>query len=184
MTLLLEEYNINFDNELPIDYFVPMGFYKIAESGLKPEEYLAKNPESSPIVYTPVSGLERVYREYRELVYIMAVDDKVAKIGGTYTGMFNRLSSYSAGSLKNRNNGTCSVTNFKVTYTQYNAIANGKKVDWYVYDIPTMNINLDVWGESVQYIPKTYYKYESALCLKYKELTGRYPLLSKNIGIE
>lgn len=187
MTLLPEvneEFNIDFENELSICHFIPMGFYKIAESSIKPEEYLINNPDANPIEYTPVSGLEEKYKDYYELVYLMVVNDKVAKIGGTYTGMRNRLASYSAGSLKNRNRGTCSTTNFKITQVQYAAIRNGKRVEWYVHDIPSLSVRLNVWGDSIEYNPKTYYKYESILCKRYEELMGHYPLLSTNVGVE
>jgi hypothetical protein len=40
------------------------------------------------------------------------------------------------------------------------------------------------WGEKLSYNAKTFYKYESALCEKYKELTGHFPILSANTGVE
>ena len=85
---------------------------------------------------------------------------------------------------KARTKGTCSVTNFNVTEVQYAAIRDGRKVEWYVYEVPLAKTMINVWGEEVEYNSKTYYKYESALCEKYKSLTGHYPLLSSNSGVE
>ena len=181
---VLEEYRIDFSNELSIDEFLPDGFYKIADAVLKPEERFEKNPEVNPIEYVVVPGLEEKYKEYCELIYIIVIDGKVAKIGGTYVGMKGRHSSYNCGTRKARNKGTCSVTNFNVTEVQYAAIRDSKKVEWYAYEVPLAKTMINVWGEEVEYNSKTYYKYESALCEKYKSLIGHYPLLSSNSGVE
>lgn len=181
---VLPEYRIDFSQELSVQDFVSYGFYKIADAVLKPEHRFIKNPEVNPIEYVPVPGLEQKYSQYRELIYILAIADKVAKIGGTYVGMQGRHQSYNCGTRKARNKGTCSVTNFNVTESQYAAICDGKKVEWYVYDVPLAEAVINVWGEEVKYNSKTYYKYESALCEKYKQLTGHFPLLSSNAGVE
>jgi hypothetical protein len=181
---VLPEYRIDFSQELSIQEFLKYGFYKIADAVLKPEERFIKNPEVNPIEYRVVPGLEQKYDEYRELIYILAVSGKVAKGGGTYVGMKGRHQSYNCGTRKARAKGTCSVTNFNVTEAQYAAIRDGKSVEWYVFDVPSAEATINVWGEEVTYNAKTYYKYESALCEKYRQLTGHFPLLSSNAGVE
>lgn len=181
---VLPEYRIDLSNELSVEEFLKYGFYKIAVASLKSEERFLKNPEVNPIEYVVVSGLESKYNEYRELIYILAIDGKVAKIGGTYVGMKGRHSSYNCGTRKARNKGTCSVTNFNITEAQYAAILDGKTVEWYVFDVPLAEASINVWGEEVTYNAKTFYKYESALCSKYKQLTGHFPILSSNTGVE
>jgi hypothetical protein len=181
---VLNEYRIDLTNEVSVQEFLKYGFYKIADATLKSEERFIKNPEVNPIEYVVVPGLESKYNEYRELIYIIAIDDKVAKIGGTYVGMKGRHQSYNCGTRKARNKGTCSVTNFNVTEAQYAAIRDGKKVEWYVFDVPLAEAVINVWGEDITYNAKTYYKYESALCNKYQELTGHFPILSSNSGVE
>jgi hypothetical protein len=181
---VLPEYRINLSQELSIQEFLKYGFYKIADAVLKPEERFIKNPEVNPIDYRVLPGLEQKYDEYRELIYILAIDGKVAKIGGTYVGMKGRHQSYNCGTRKARAKGTCSVTNFNITEAQYAAICDGKTVEWYVFDVPLAEATINVWGEEVTYNAKTYYKYESALCEKYKQLTGHFPILSSNAGVE
>ena len=132
----LPEYTKDFSGELPIESFLQYGFYKIADVSLKPEERFIKNPEVNPIQYNVVKGLEDQYNSYRELIYAIVIDGKIVKIGGTYVGMKGRHSSYNCGTRKARNKGTCSVTNFNITETQYNAILEGKKVEWFVFDVP------------------------------------------------
>jgi hypothetical protein len=181
---VLPEYRIDLNQELSVQEFLKYGFYKIADAVLKPEERFIKNPEVNPIEYRVVPGLEQKYDEYRELIYILAIDGKVAKIGGTYVGMKGRHQSYNCGTRKARAKGTCSVTNFNITEAQYASISDGKSVEWYVFDVPLAEATINVWGEEVTYNAKTYYKYESALCEKYCQLTGHFPLLSSNAGVE
>jgi hypothetical protein len=182
---ILPEYRIDLSQELSVQEFLKYGFYKIADAVLKPEERFIKNPEVNPIDYRVVPGLKQKYVEYRELIYILVIDGKVAKIGGTYVGMGGRHQSYNCGTRKARAKGTCSVTNFNVTEAQYAAIRDGKSVEWYVFDVPLAEaIVSPPWCEEVSYNAKTYYKYESSLCEKYKQLTGHFPLLSSNAGVE
>ena len=181
---VLSEYEIDFSKELSVQEFFKYGFYKIADAGLKSQERFIKNPDVNPINYVVVSGLENKYNEYRELIYILSIDGKVAKIGGTYVGMRGRHQSYNCGTRKARKKGTCSVTNYNVTESQYAAILNGKTVEWYVFDVPFAEATINVWGKEITYNAKTYYKYESELCNKYQEMIGHYPLLSSNSGVE
>ncbi len=181
---ILDDYLIDFSNELSIDNFLQYGFYKIADATLKSKDRFERNPEVNPIEYVVVPELEEIYKKYCELIYIITVDGKVAKIGGTYVGMKGRHSSYNCGTRKARSKGTCSVTNYKVTEVQYASIRNGKKVEWYIFEVPLTVATINVWGEEVQYNTKTYYKYETALCEKYYQMIGYYPLLSSNSGVE
>ena len=181
---VLNEYSIDVSNELSVDAFLKYGFYKIADADLKPEHRFIKNPEVNPIQYNVVKGLEDKYNSYRELIYLIVIDGKIVKIGGTYVGMKGRHGSYNCGTRKARNKGTCSVTNYNVTEAQYAAICDGKKVEWYVFDVPLAEATINVWGEEMTYNAKTFYKYESSLCEKYSQLTGHFPILSDNAGVE
>ena len=75
---VLSEYEIDFSKELSVQEFFKYGFYKIADAGLKSQERFIKNPDVNPINYVVVSGLENKYNEYRELIYILSIDGKVA----------------------------------------------------------------------------------------------------------
>ena len=153
---VLSEYEIDFSKELSVQEFFKYGFYKIADAGLKSQERFIKNPDVNPINYVVVSGLENKYNEYRELIYILSIDGKVAKIGGTYVGMKGRHQSYNCGTRKARKKGTCSVTNYNETESQYAAILNGKTVEWYVFDGPFAEATINVWGKEITYNAKTY----------------------------
>ena len=178
---VLTEYRINTENELSIDVLLKYGFYKIADAVLKPKHRFIKNPEVNPIQYNVVKGLEEEYKSYRELIYALVIDGKIVKIGGTYTGMKKRHSSYNCGTRKARAKGTCSVTNFDITEYQFSALRQGKTVEWYVFDVPLAEATVNLpWGKKITYNAKTYLKYEQTLCEKYAELNnGSVPFCNK-----
>ena len=181
----LTEHNTDLSSELNANEFATQhGFYLACTAKIKPEYRFVKNPDVNPIQYVPTKGHEDQYVEYAERIYILAIDNKVAKIGGTYTGMKKRHSSYNCGTRKARNKGTCSVTNYHLTEAQYTAIRDGKKVEWYVYDVPTQELKANVWGKERTVTPKLYTFYEADLCQMYADKTGHFPRLSKNSGIE
>jgi hypothetical protein len=187
---VIEEFIIDESNELTIEDFLNRtglqdeGFYKIAGSNLKSQKSFEKNPEVNPIAYTPADGYVDSYKKYKECVYIIAYNVKVVKIGGTYTGMARRHQSYNCGTRKARKKGTCSVTNYHITESQYAAIMQGKTVEWYVYDVPPQEVEAKIWKKPKMVTPKLYTFYESDLCEMYKGITGHRPILSKNAGVE
>lgn len=176
-------------NELKIEDFLTKVeldtmFTKIADAELKPKHRFDKNPQVNPIDYTVVDELVDSYKEYKELIYIITINGYVVKIGGTYTGMAKRHQSYNCGTRKARKKGTCSVTNYHLTEAQYTAIRDGKKVEWYVHEVPSQELNANIWGRERTVTPKLYTFFEADLCQMYKEKAGHYPRLSKNAGVE
>ena len=90
----LAEHNTDLSNELDAKQFAEQhGFYLACTAEIKPEARFIKNPDVNPIQYVPTKGHEEQYKEYAERIYILAIDNKVAKIGGTYTGMMKRQDS-------------------------------------------------------------------------------------------
>ena len=181
---VLNEFIYDFSDALDTETFLPEGFYKVAEAQLKPDSHFVRNPEVNPIHYEVTPGCEESYKEYKEQVYILSIDGKVAKIGGTKTGMKGRFSSYQCGTRKARAKGTCSVTNYNITEAQYTALQCGSRVEWFVYDIPPVVQELDVFGETHSVVSSVFTKYEAVLLSRYKELTGGFPLLSSNSGVD
>ena len=73
--------------------------------------------------------------------------------------MKKRHGSYNCGTRKARAAGTCSVTNYNITETQYTAIREDRKVEWYVFDVPLAETTITLrWGDTFTYNPKTFYK--------------------------
>ncbi len=175
--------------ELKIDDFLSQveleGYFtKIADAHNKPKKRFIRNPEVNPIKYAVVDGLFDRYKEYKDVVYIITFNGYIVKIGGTYTGMKKRHTSYNCGARKARDRGTCSVTNYHCTEAQYTALRDGKKVEWYVFDVPTQEVTANIWNKDRKVSPKLYTFYEADLCQMYAEKTGHFPRLSKNAGVE
>ena len=113
----LTEHASDFSTELDAAQFArEHGFYLAATAQIKHKDRFIKNPEVNPIQYVPAAGREEQYKEYAERIYILAIDGRVAKIGGTYTGMAKRHQSYNCGTRKARAAGTCSTTNYHITH--------------------------------------------------------------------
>lgn len=181
---VLPEFEYDFSNALDVADFLPAGFYKVAVATLKEDRYFVRNPEVNPIAYVPTEEAADTYGDYKEVVYVLAIDGKVAKIGGTKVGMKGRFSSYNCGTRKARAKGTCSVTNYNLTEAQYAAIQSGQSVEWFAFDVPEVTAELNVFGETHTVKTSLFTKYEAVLLAHYKELAGCFPLLSDNSGVD
>ena len=51
-------------------------------------------------------------------------------------------------------------------------------------DIAHLCEDFQTFCDEIKYNAKTFYKYESSLCDKYQQLTGHFPPLSDNSGVE
>ena len=181
---ILPEFVYDFSDELDTADFLPDGFYKVADAILKADSYFIRNPEVNPIAYVPTEQAAVTYGDYKEVVYVLSIGGKVAKIGGTKVGMKGRFSSYNCGTRKARAKGTCSVTNYNLTEAQFAAIQSGLSVEWFAYDVPVVTAELDVFGETHEVKTSLFTKFEAVLLSHYKELTGKFPILSDNSGVD
>jgi len=166
----------NFLNQLNIT-----DFYKICDCKLKtPERYTKAS--SVPFDYVPLDNWKDQYKNRGEVVYIIAFDGYVVKIGFTTDGMKNRHTSYMAGNRNTRKKGTPSTTNFHITESIHTALRDGKKVEWWAYDVAPEEIPVDCFGTGIMKTMKVSYgsQLESYLIDEYVRLKGNRPLLSKN----
>ena len=176
---------LDFSQELTIESFLNQlnirDFYKICDCKLKdPKRY--KKARSIPFDYVPLDNWKDRYKNRGEVVYIIAFDGYVVKIGFTTDGMKNRHTSYMAGNRNTRKKGTPSTTNFHITESIHTALRDGKKVEWWAYDVPPEEITADCFGTGIMKTMKASYgsPLESSLIAEYEKLTGHRPLLSTN----
>ena len=113
-------------------------------------------------------------------VYIISINNRVVKIGQTDATLSSRFSSYQAGTRKNREKGTCSVTNWYCSEVWREALDRKLPVEIYVYPVPTTVTNVPVFGNTISVRNKHAYVFEHALLNEYQSLSGRYPVLSNN----
>jgi len=117
--------------------------------------------------------------------YFITIGDHVIKIGMTDSTLASRFSSYQAGTLKAREKGTCSVTNYHVSEVLRTVLASmGDKVKIYALKVPHCEIEQEVLGESQIVRQKMAHVYETRLLSLYKKFTGRFPCLSNNTSEE
>jgi len=112
--------------------------------------------------------------------YLVSIDEKVVKIGQSDATLSSRFSSYQAGTRKNREKGTCSVTNWYCSEVWRKALEQGKSIEVYVFSVPTTVTEVEVLGKVKQVRNKHAYIFEHELLNEYKNLTGGYPVLSNN----
>jgi hypothetical protein len=182
-----KKFRFSVDQELTIDEFLDKkkinSFYKICDCKLKTEEDYSK-ASAIPFRYVPLKSVEHRYNKKGEVVYIITFDSYVVKIGFTTDGMCNRQISYCAGNRNTRKKGTPSTTNFHITEAIYTALRDGKKVEWYAYDVDPKEIEVDYFGTGKYRTVKVSYgsQLEADLIQDYVDLTGHRPILSKNSG--
>jgi len=113
-------------------------------------------------------------------VYIISVNNKIVKIGQTDATLKSRFNSYQAGTLKARNKGTCSVTNWNCSEFWRTCLHEGLDLKIFAYQVPTTETTLQVFGRQEVARNKHAYLYENALLKEYKDIKGNYPILSNN----
>jgi hypothetical protein len=117
-----------------------------------------------------------------EWIYLIVINNKIVKIGGTRTGLASRACSYLCGHhVPERNkSGKCSITNAHVYNTCHFYLTNDYIIEMYAYKIPAVKVSLNAFDDDIDVSAQVYHAYESILLKKYKSITGHYPFLSDN----
>jgi hypothetical protein len=175
---ITETRTIDLSKELSVEEFANFGFKKAADMVLTDS-----NKIGLKIKYHDYIPSAEFY-EHCDGVYLIVIDGKIVKIGGTLTGLAKRWGSYNNGTDKIRkgaSNGSCA--NYYVTTAIKAALNNGHSVEWYYkklnYEIRTLNIYGIEITENVC-VDGGYKIHEKALLTFYKNKTNNYPKLSKN----
>ncbi len=64
-----------------------------------------------------------------EWLYLIAYDNRIVKIGMTISSLEDRYKSYSCGTTRAMEKGSCSTTNYIITECNFNALKKGMKVE-------------------------------------------------------
>jgi hypothetical protein len=121
-----------------------------------------------------------------EWIYIMTVNDRIVKIGGTRDGLKGRVGSYLCGHhIRERGKtGDCSKTNGFIYNTFEFYLNLGCTIEMYGYELPRVEYEIDVFGEKKKMVAQTYHAYESAIMEDYKKMYGDFPILCDNADPE
>ena len=122
-------------------------------------------------------------RESEGFVYVVAVDEKVVKIGMTEKTLNSRFSSYRAGTKTARKKGTCSVTNYYCSEFIREALNASGNVEIFAYHVPTKYIKTNILGVQKKLVAKQAYAYEDALLEVYQQNKGEVPVLCRNTSL-
>jgi hypothetical protein len=123
-----------------------------------------------------------LFAKKSEWLYILVINDRIVKIGGTRTGIKGRAASYICGHYieERGKSGDCSKTNGFIYNTFEFYLSLGCKIQMYGYELPKTEITIEIFGKETKITAQTYHAYESRFLEDYKSQYSGYPILSDN----
>jgi hypothetical protein len=170
-TLLFEDYNRK-------EHFIP-----VADIVLDSEiaSGSGKKRRNTVIQFVPLISQE-AYSRKSEWLYLLVINDRIVKIGGTRTGLKSRVASYLCGHYveERGKSGDCSKTNGYIYNTFEFYLNLGCKIQMFGYELPKTEITIEIFGQETKIVAQTYHAYESTFMEDYKKNYREYPILSDN----
>jgi len=173
-TILFDDYNRK-------DYFIP-----IADIILDDELITYGKKEGSKKRNTLIQFIPKISNEdftkKNEWLYLLVINNRIVKIGGTRTGIKGRIISYLCGHhIEERGkSGDCSKTNGFIYNTFEFYLNLGCKIEMYGYELHKTEITINILDKETKIIAQTYHAYESTFLEDYKKNYNIYPILSDN----
>ncbi len=140
-----------------------------------------KKKRNTLIQFIPKISKE-IFNKKTEWLYLLVINDMIVKIGGTRTGLKNRVASYLCGHHieERKKSGDCSKTNGFIYNTFEFYLNLGCKIQMYGYELPKTEITIEIFGKETKIIAQTYHAYESAFLGDYQKKYKKYPILNDN----
>lgn len=174
---------IDFDRAIAFDKYDRAHSFKlvanvVCDDGLRTN---GKKKRASVIKFEPCIS-ETEFTRKSEWLYLMTINGRIVKIGGTRTGLKNRTQSYLTGhhTLERGKSGSCSSTNAYVYNTFDHYLALGYKIALYGYLLPTARVSITVFKKRIDIGAQTYHAYESMFMEDYARAYGAIPQLCDN----
>ena len=173
-TILFDEYNRK-------EHFIP-----IADIVLDSELFISGKKQGNKKRNTLIQFIPKIsteeFSKKTEWLYLLVINDRIVKIGGTRTGIKGRVASYLCGHhIEERNkSGDCSKTNGFIYNTFEFYLNLGCKIQMYGYELPKTEITIEIFGKETKITAQTYHAYESTFLEDYKKNYNEYPILSDN----
>jgi dimeric dUTPase (all-alpha-NTP-PPase superfamily) len=122
------------------------------------------------------------FSQKTEWLYLIVINGRIVKIGGTRTGLKGRVSSYLCGHHipERKKSGDCSKTNGYIYNTLDFYLELGCHIEMYGYELPRIEFTVSILEKDVNVVAQTYHAYESTFLEDYKDTYGDYPVLSDN----
>jgi len=173
-TILFEEYNRK-------EYFIPIADIVLDNELFTTEKKQGQKKRNTLIQFIPKISNEE-FNKKNEWLYLLIINGRIVKIGGTRTGLKGRVASYLCGHhIEERGkSGDCSKTNGFIYNTCEFYLQLGCKIEMYGYELPKTQITIEIFGKETKITAQTYHAYESTFLEDYKKIYNEYPILSDN----
>ena len=173
-TILFEEYNRK-------EYFTPIADIVLDSELFTTEKKKGQKKRNTLIQFIPKISNEE-FNKKSEWLYLLIINGRIVKIGGTRTGLKGRVASYLCGHhIEERGkSGDCSKTNGFIYNTFEFYLQLGCKIEMYGYELPKTQITIEIFGKETKITAQTYHAYESTFLEDYKKIYNEYPILSDN----
>ena len=124
-----------------------------------------------------------------ENVYVIVRNGYIMKIGGSRTSMKDRFTSYLCGHqvTERGKSGKMSVTNAHIYHSIESDLLSSitrNKWEFYVWKLPVVSIEVDIFEEKTTIIAQTFHAYETKCIKKYQKHTGKLPPFCDNCDPE
>jgi len=173
-TISFEEYNRK-------EYFTPIADIILDSEIVTTGKKEGQKKRITIIQFVPkISNYE--FSKKNEWLYLFVINGRIVKIGGTRTGIKNRIASYLCGhhTAERGKSGDCSKTNAFIYNTFEFYINSGCKIEMYGYELPKMEFTIEIFGKEKKITAQTFHAYESTFLDDYKKNYKEYPILSDN----
>jgi hypothetical protein len=173
-TILLNDYNRN-------NYFKPIADIVLDIEVFKTGKKINQKKRNTLIRFIPIIP-HKDFCKKSEWLYLLVINDRIVKIGGTRIGLSGRTTSYLCGHhIEERGkSGSCSKTNGFIYNTLEFYIRLGCDCKMYGYKLPKNEATIEIFGEEIKIKTQTFHAYESKFLQDYKKLYNIYPSLSDN----
>jgi hypothetical protein len=172
---------ISFDEYNRKEYFIPIADIVLDNEVFTNGKKQGNKKRNTLIQFIPTISNE-IFCKKTEWLYLLIINDRIVKIGGTRTGLKGRISSYLCGHHigERGKSGDCSKTNGFIYNTFEFYLQLGCKIQMYGYELPKTEISIEIFGKETKITAQTYHAYESTFLEDYKKNYNEYPILSDN----
>lgn len=182
---------ISIEDTIPYEEYAQKGdFIPIADIVLDTETFALGEKQGTKkrnthIQFLPLISKDEIQKK-NEWLYLLVVEGRIVKIGGTRTGIKGRMASYLCGHhIRERGkSGDCSKTNGFIYNTFMFYLELGCKIQMYGFELPKRPIEVSILGKTEEIVVQTYHVYESRYMEDYKKRYNRYPILCDNCDPE
>jgi hypothetical protein len=173
-TVIFDEYNRK-------ENFIPIADIVIDSELFTEGKKKGKKKRNTLIKFIPKISNE-TFNKKTEWLYLLVINGNIVKIGGTRTGLKGRIASYLCGHhIEERGkSGDCSKTNGFIYNTIEFYLKLGCKIEMYGYELPKIEITIEIFGKETKITAQTYHAYESTFLEDYKKNYKEYPVLCDN----